>query len=121
MFLIRKYNRCFLLLLLATIIIPASFFSCKEKKTTDHSQHQTTAKDTAAHSQQQTNDVPTADKKQDSIDLTTLLKPTDGFVISSLPVITIERSTENIQIDALGSVAYDTRRSEEHTSELQSR
>ena len=71
---IKKYNRClFQVILLVTIVIPASFFSCKEKKTTDHSQHQTTAKDTAAHSQQQTNDVPTADKKQDSIDLTILL------------------------------------------------
>lgn len=51
----------------------------------------------------------TGDKKIAGINLTTLLKPTNGFVISTIPVIALQRSTENIEIEALGSVAYDTR------------
>ena len=110
MSIIKKYNhRLFQVILFSAIAVPASFISCKEKKKTEHSQHQTTEQDTAVHSQHQTDDASAGDKKQDSIDLTTLLKPTDGFVISSLPVTTLERSTENIEIDALGSIAYDTR------------
>lgn len=102
MFIIRKYNLGLLVLLLATIIATGSLVSCKEKKTTDHSQHQVTEPDTATHSQHQS-------KASTDLDLTTLLKPTDGFVISSLPVTTLQSSAENIQIDALGSIAYDTR------------
>jgi Cu(I)/Ag(I) efflux system membrane fusion protein len=51
----------------------------------------------------------TDNKKLKGIDLSTLLKPTNGFVISSIPVTTIESSKENIEVDALGAVAYDTR------------
>ena len=51
----------------------------------------------------------TDNKKLEGIDLTTLLKPTNGFVISTIPVTTIEKSTQNIEVDALGAVAYDTR------------
>ena len=48
-------------------------------------------------------------KKIDSLDLNTLLKPTNGFVISVIPVTTLESSTERIEVDALGAIAYDTR------------
>ena len=51
----------------------------------------------------------TDNKKIDGIDLTTLLKPTNGFVISSIPVTTLENSREDIETEALGSIAYDTR------------
>jgi Cu(I)/Ag(I) efflux system membrane fusion protein len=37
------------------------------------------------------------------------LQPTDRFVVSSIPVTTIERSSEPIEVDAFGTVAYDTR------------
>src|SRR5882724_4156388 len=43
------------------------------------------------------------------IRLNDLLQPTDRFVVSSIPVTTIKRSTEQIEIDALGTIAYDTR------------
>ena len=43
------------------------------------------------------------------IQLNDLLQPTDRFVVSSIPVTTIKRSSELIEIDALGTVAYDTR------------
>ncbi|MEO7488176.1 MAG: efflux RND transporter periplasmic adaptor subunit [Ferruginibacter sp.] len=51
----------------------------------------------------------TDNKKLEGLDLSTLLKPTNGFVISSIPVTTMEKRIENIEVDALGTVAYDTR------------
>ncbi|MEO5996392.1 MAG: efflux RND transporter periplasmic adaptor subunit [Chitinophagaceae bacterium] len=47
--------------------------------------------------------------KIEGIDLSTLIRPTNGYVISSIPVTTLENSSENIEVDALGTVAYDTR------------
>ena len=43
------------------------------------------------------------------IHLNDLLQPTDRFVVSSIPVTTIKRTSQSIEIDALGRVAYDTR------------
>ncbi len=43
------------------------------------------------------------------IGLDALLKPTNEFVISSIPVTTIEQKEEQIEIEALGTIAYDTR------------
>ena len=43
------------------------------------------------------------------IQLDDLLQPTDRFVVSSIPVTILKTSDETIQIDALGTVAYDTR------------
>jgi Cu(I)/Ag(I) efflux system membrane fusion protein len=51
----------------------------------------------------------TGNKEIAGIDLSTLLKPTNGFVISSIPVTTLESSDERIEVDALGTIAYDTR------------
>ena len=44
-----------------------------------------------------------------NIKLDDLLQPTDRFVVSSVPVTTIQKKEEPIEIDALGTVAYDTR------------
>ncbi|NCI46422.1 efflux RND transporter periplasmic adaptor subunit [Sediminibacterium sp. WSJ-3] len=43
------------------------------------------------------------------IQLDDLLQPTDRFVVSSVPVTTMSRSSETIEVEALGSIAYDTR------------
>lgn len=43
------------------------------------------------------------------IHLDDLLQPTDRFVVSSIPVTTIKRTSQSIEVDALGRVAYDTR------------
>ena len=51
----------------------------------------------------------TDNKKIEGIDLSTLIRPTNGYVISSIPVTTLEHITENIELNALGTVAYDTR------------
>ncbi len=41
--------------------------------------------------------------------LNDLLQPTDRFVVSSIPVITLKRSAGLVEVHALGTVAYDTR------------
>ncbi len=48
-------------------------------------------------------------KRLDEIELESLLKPTNEFVISSIPVTSIENREEQIEIEALGNIAYDTR------------
>lgn len=51
----------------------------------------------------------TGGKQLGDVELESLLKPTNEFVISSIPVTTIEKRGEQIEIEALGSIAYDTR------------
>ncbi len=41
--------------------------------------------------------------------LNDLLQPTDRFVVSSIPVTTVKQESEQIEIEALGTIAYDTR------------
>jgi membrane fusion protein, copper/silver efflux system len=41
--------------------------------------------------------------------LNDLLQPTDRFVVSSIPVTTMNRSAELIEVEALGTVTYDTK------------
>ena len=48
-------------------------------------------------------------RRVSDIKLEDLLKPTNEFVISKVPVTTIKRSTEVIDIEALGSIENDTR------------
>ncbi|MDB5119364.1 MAG: efflux transporter, family, subunit [Sphingobacteriales bacterium] len=47
-------------------------------------------------------------KTQDSVSLGTLLKPTNSYVISSIPVISPTYGSEQITIEALGTAAYNT-------------
>lgn len=49
------------------------------------------------------------EKETTTVDLNTILRPTNTFVVSSIPVITIQKENTPIDIDALGSIAYDTR------------
>jgi Cu(I)/Ag(I) efflux system membrane fusion protein len=43
------------------------------------------------------------------VDLSMLLQPTNSTVLSSIPVITIQSEKQQLGLDALGSVEYDTR------------
>ncbi len=43
------------------------------------------------------------------VNLNTLLRPTNSYVISSVPTTTIKESEEQIEVEALGTVQYDTR------------
>ena len=67
--------------------------ACKSDKKVDHTQH--------------TN----ADNKQENtgVQLESLLKPTNQYVISTIPVTAIKKEQIVAEIDALGRVEYDTR------------
>lgn len=56
-------------------------------------------------------DMAHKDAGSNDSDLTSLLKPTNGFVISSIPVTTIGSSEVSPVINALGRIAYDYRQS----------
>ncbi len=43
------------------------------------------------------------------VELGALLKPANAFVVSTVPVTTITQKEEDIDLDVLGNVAYDTR------------
>lgn len=51
----------------------------------------------------------TRGKKSADAELEALLKPTNEFVVSAIPVTTIQKKNEQIEIEALGNIAYDTR------------
>lgn len=51
----------------------------------------------------------TPGKQVSDVELESLLKPANEFVRSSIPVTTIEKRGEQIEIEALGNIAYDTR------------
>jgi Cu(I)/Ag(I) efflux system membrane fusion protein len=51
----------------------------------------------------------TGSKKVGDVELESLLKPANEFVVSSVPVTAIEQRSEQIEIKALGNIAYDTR------------
>ena len=44
-----------------------------------------------------------------AIQVDDLLQPTDRFVVSSIPVTTIDKKTMLLETEALGTIAYDTR------------
>jgi len=78
-----------------SLLITVLCFSCKEKKNETASKEEVK---TDVNGVQITN-----------VDLNTLLKPTNSFVVSSIPVTTLQQGEQEIEIDALGNVAYDTR------------
>lgn len=59
----------------------------------------------------------TGGEKIIGVSLETMLKPTNEFVISSIPVVTIRREEEQLEIEALGKVNYDPR----HVGSISSR
>ena len=59
----------------------------------------------------------TGGEKIIGVSLETMLKPTNEFVISSIPVVTIRREEVQLEIEALGKVNYDPR----HVGSISSR
>jgi membrane fusion protein, copper/silver efflux system len=60
-------------------------------------------------------------KRADDAELEALLKPTNEFVISSVPVTSIQKEEEQIEIEALGKIAYDTRQTGSISSRMAGR
>jgi len=113
------------LLLIACCLLLILISACNDKKE-DHSQHQQqVVKDeyTCSMHPEIIRDKPgrcpicgmelvkkeTDAKKVNGVDLGSLLKPTNEFVVSSIPVTTIQKREEQIEIEALGNIGYDTR------------
>ncbi|MEO6253970.1 MAG: efflux RND transporter periplasmic adaptor subunit [Ferruginibacter sp.] len=48
-------------------------------------------------------------QKSTDVELESLLKPTNEFVISSIPVTGIAKKEQQLEIEALGNIVYDTR------------
>lgn len=114
----KRFIFCF------SIMVLILFVSCKQKSTVHehHEEAKTEVYTCAMHPQiikyapgncpicgmelikKSTNDTAIAD-----IDLHTLLQPTNAFVISSIAVTTIKQQDLPIEINAFGSIAYDTR------------
>lgn len=59
--------------------------------------------------------------KVNDIKLESLLKPTNEFVLSTIPVTTIKKKEEEIEVEALGSIAYDTRQVESISARVSGR
>jgi Cu(I)/Ag(I) efflux system membrane fusion protein len=59
--------------------------------------------------------------KVNDIKLEYLLKPTNEFVLSTIPVSTIREKEEEIEVEALGSIAYDTRQVESISARVSGR
>jgi len=51
-----------------------------------------------------------AEAKNATVDLHTLLRPTNSAVVSGIPVTTLQQASPSLSIEALGRVDYDTRR-----------
>jgi len=63
----------------------------------------------------------TGGEKAADATLNALLKPTNEFVVSSIPVTTIQKKEEQIEIEALGNIAYDTRQAGSISSRVDGR
>ncbi len=100
------------------------FTTCKSREKQDHTQHnqaETTPPDTMKmpdeHAQHnQTDTTKTPDKHSGhtvqnvhNVQLASLLKPTNEYVISAIPVTTIKKDKAVIDINAIGKVEYDTK------------
>jgi Cu(I)/Ag(I) efflux system membrane fusion protein len=128
MFIMKIYNRyLFQLILLSALVIAVSLNSCTGKKAQDSAakKNDTAPKDvyTCAMHTQIIRDKPgpcpicgmqlikksVDNKKIAGGSLVALLKPTNGYVISTLPVTAIKSEEQDVEIKALGSIAYDTR------------
>jgi membrane fusion protein, copper/silver efflux system len=67
----------------------------------------------------------THDEHQDHVEKTvepgTLLKPANGFVLSSVPVTTMEEKEQDVELSVVGRVTYDTRQTASISSRVSGR
>ncbi|MEO6583065.1 MAG: efflux RND transporter periplasmic adaptor subunit [Ferruginibacter sp.] len=92
----KRINNTLIIIFLGAIILP----SCNSKKEKENVT--ATGSRMPEHYPEQKN--PAAD-----IPLDALLKPTNEYVITSVPVTTLESSFEAMEVPALGTVQYDYR------------
>ena len=63
----------------------------------------------------------TGNKAVQDVELEALLKPANEFVVSTVPFTTIEQREENIELNAVGTVVYDTRQAGAISSRVKGR
>jgi membrane fusion protein, copper/silver efflux system len=112
------------ILFLAYCFLPVAFFAgCRDRKTTvaesSHKKQQWTCSMHPEIIRDKPGNCPicgmTLVKKDENtiavnaIQVDDLLQPTDRFVVSSIPVTTINKKTIPLETEALGTIAYDTR------------
>ncbi len=98
----RRINKIFFSELLVVILV-LSITGCGGPKKKDDKQPDMANMDMPGKDHT-TKDIHISDTR-----LSSLLKPTDGFVISSIPTTTIKKTEVSPVITGLGKVAYDTR------------
>lgn len=124
MILLLKHKKYLWLFFIALTLVIAGT-SCKQKKSETHTHDTSEGKQlyTCSMHPQIIRDKPgkcpicgmDLIKKDDNaqkitdIQLEDLLKPTNEFVITTVPVTTIKKSSEEISIEALGNIQNDTR------------
>jgi membrane fusion protein, copper/silver efflux system len=110
-------------LLIACCLLPVLFAACKNKRTVVVENIQKKELWTCSMHPEIIRDKPgtcpicgmeLVRKEENStainnIQLDDLLQPTDRFIISSIPVLTVNRESEPMEVEALGTIAYDTR------------
>jgi Cu(I)/Ag(I) efflux system membrane fusion protein len=120
---ISNRQPAFLILLIACCLLPILFTACKNKKIIAVENRQKKELWTCPMHPEIIRDKPGTCpicgmdliKKEENavairgIQLNDLLQPTDRFVVSSIPVSALKRLAEPIQVEALGTVSYDTR------------
>src|ERR1051326_2276329 len=120
---ISNRQPAFLILLIACCLLPILFTACKNKKIIAVENRQKKELWTCPMHPEIIRDKPGTcpicgmdliKKKENAvairgIQLNDLLQPTDRFVVSSIPVSALKRLAEPIQVEALGTVSYDTR------------
>lgn len=107
--------------LIAIVLLIFTILSCKNEKKEDHSLHNSGVVYTCPMPQDSIfSDKPGKCPKcgmelvkmepvHEHAGLDAQLKPTNEFVLSSIPVTVIEKRGEKIEIEALGNISYDTR------------
>ncbi|MEO6405897.1 MAG: efflux RND transporter periplasmic adaptor subunit [Ferruginibacter sp.] len=84
----NRYKYIIVLLLLSLM---AMQYGCKQKSSKQHVEHEEPV------------------QKITELDINTLLQPSNLFVVSSIPVTTIEISKQAVKVEAFGTISYDTR------------
>ena len=119
----RQWSSLIIGLLIAYCLLPIVIVSCKNNKTSVVDNNQRKEQWTCSMHPEIIRDKPGTCpicgmdliKKEENavaisdIQLNDLLQPTDRFVVSSIPVTTLKRSEELIEVESLGRVSYDTR------------
>ena len=116
----KRFNLIVIMLLM--VLVSAAIFSCNRRSKTSHAGHEEKVQYTCPMHPEIIRDAPgscpicgmdlvrkeTEAAIVEDVTLTTVLQPTNEYVISTVPVARAEYRNEPMEIDALGYTAYNT-------------